>query len=54
METLVKEEDIEICEKCHRDKKKNEGYDWFCSHCGEDYKFINAVKQTITRILLKD
>ena len=55
METLVKEEDIEICKSCNAEANpKKQSYDWICSECGRDEDtFQYAVKQTITRKLLK-
>jgi hypothetical protein len=53
METLESEEEIEICRRC-KALKTDEGYEWICQECGLDEStFIRAVKQTISRILLK-
>lgn len=56
MDKLIKEEYIEICKGCkiERDSKK-QGYEWICQKCGRDEDtFQDAVKQTITRILIKE
>lgn len=54
METLVKEERIEICKGCKAERNiKKQSYEWICSECGKDEDtFQDAVKQTITRTLL--
>lgn len=53
MDTLIDEKEIEICNKCKVEKEKN-SEDYECRNCGADgYPFVTAVRQTISRILLK-
>jgi len=52
MDTLIDEKEIEICHKCKVEKNNSEDYE--CWSCGaEGYPFVTAVRQTISRILLK-
>lgn len=52
MDTLIDEKEIEICNKCKVEKNNSEDYE--CRNCGSDgYPFVTAVRQTISRILLK-
>lgn len=53
MDTLIDEKEIEICSKC-KTERKNNTEDYSCCECGADgYPFVTAVRQTISRILLK-
>lgn len=50
METLEKEEEIKICSQC---KVERGEYECECEKCGNESYPVSAVRQTISRVLLK-
>ncbi len=55
METLIKEVEIEICSDCKVEMRKDEEF-YTCPMCKRhsyEIETLTAIKQTISRILLK-